>query len=257
MSDRTPLMGRTVTVTRAAHQRDELVAALEKLGARVHRVPLLEMTTDAAGLHTLGNVLSDTEQAVDGVVVTSPNGARCLAEIWGSLRAHRPAVYVVGPGTSTALMAAGGPEPTAIASRHVAEGLLDMLGSGTGHLVVVQGDLARPVLVDELRRAGWTVQGVTAYRTGLRMPTPSQVQQMLAGDLITLASGSAAMAWAQASPPHLSPGVVVMGPITEHEALMQGLPVVGVANPHTLAGLVDAVVRAVNEHRRGGSEPAS
>lgn len=257
MTQSAPLLGCTVTVTRAVHQRDDLVAALEGLGARVERVPLLEMTTDTAGLHTLRGLLAGPAHVVDGVVVTSPNGARCLAEAWPSLPAPTPVVYAVGPGTSAALVAAGGPEPTAVATRHLAEGLVDMLGSGTGHLVVVQGDLARPVLVDELRRAGWTVHAVTAYRTVIRVPSPDQVHQMLAGDLITLASGSAAIAWAQASPPHLSPGVVVMGPVTEHEARMQGLPVVGVANPHTLAGLVEAVVRAANDRRRGGSEPAS
>jgi uroporphyrinogen-III synthase len=257
MTQSTVLQGCTVVVTRAEHQRDELVAALERLGAQVEHVPLLEMTTDAAGLDTLRNLLTDPDQSLDGVVVTSPNGARCLAEAWRVSTGRPPAVYAVGPGTAAALESAGGPAATAVATRHLAEGLVELLGPGRGRLVVAQGDLARPVLVDELRQAGWSVQTVTVYRTVVRVPSPHQVHRMLAGDLITLASGSAAIAWAQASPPHLSPGVVVMGPITAHEARVQGLPVVGMAEPHTLDGLVDAVVRAANDQRRGGSEPAS
>lgn len=252
-----PLAGCTVVVTRALHQRDELVTALERHGATVEHVPLLEMCADPAGIQTLVQLLTTPDHALDGVVVTSPNGARCLVDAWGAGQGRLPAVYAVGPGTAGALEAAGGPVATAVATRHVAEGLIELLGPGPGRLVVAQGDLARPVLVDELRRAGWSVQAVTVYRTVLRTPTPEDVQRMLAGDLITLASGSAASAWAQASPAHLSPGVVVMGPITAREALARGLPVVGMADPHTLAGLVEAVVRAAQDQRRGGSEPAS
>lgn len=250
------LSGVTVAVTRAADQADALVDMLQAHGAHVVRVPLLRVVDDAEGLEALRRVL-DRPEPPDGVIVTSPNGARCLAAAWGDATGPLPPVYVVGPGTQAALQQAGGPTAAGVAADHVAEGVLAMMGPGSGTLVVAQGDLARPALVDGLRRAGWHVDAIEVYRTVPCEPSPQQVQAARQAHVVTLASGSAARVWARITGAASEPAVVVMGPITAQTAEALGLHVVEVATPHSLEGLVQATIRAVSRRRPTAGQSAS
>lgn len=244
-----PLEGATVVVTRAVDQAGPLTAALCSLGAEVVAVPLLQIADQPDGVAALRRAL-DTHVPLDGVIITSPNGARCLAAAQVERRVALPRVYVVGPGTAAAWQAAGCPAPVHVAAEHVAEGVVALLGKGSGRLVVVQGDLARPVLVDDLRAAGWDVTAVVVYRTVMRRPPEHEVRSALMADVVTLASGSAAQAWWNACGEHPSPPVVAMGPVTAQKVRDLGLPLAEVADPHTLGGLVEATVRAVLAIRR-------
>jgi uroporphyrinogen-III synthase len=252
-----PLDGVTVVVTRAVEQATPLVEALEVQGARVVALPLLHIVDDTDGVAALRSALGAAGPRFDGVVVTSPNGARCLAAARPAGGATLPPVYVVGPGTAAAWEAAGGIAPAGIANEHLAEGVVARLGEGSGRLLVAQGDLARPVLVEGLRAAGWDVTAVVVYRTVTRQPSLHEVTAARRADVVTLASSSAAQAWRQACGTHPSPPVVVMGPVTADTARSLGLPVVGEAQPHTLEGLVEATVRAVTSSRRSADGSCS
>lgn len=256
-----PLHGVTVAVTRPIHQAEVLAGALREHGAQVLVVPLLEIVVDHHGMAELRRHLHLGSGAPEVVVVTSPNGARCLADTWQHTPVEssqqQPLVVVVGPGTAQALREAGGPPVTAMATTHVAEGIIDLMGEGTRRVLVAQGDLARPALVDGLRSRGWEVTAVTVYRTLARVPSSTEGAQLLESDLVTLASASAARSWSAWLAGRRSPAVVVMGPVTEREARRLHLEVVGVADPHTLEGLVEATVRSVPHRRRGGTTPAS
>lgn len=245
-----------VVVTRAAEQAASLVAALEARGARTLEVPLITIVDDAEGMRTLRAAIA-AEPRPDAVVVTSPNGARCLVGAGGVASGSTPPVYVVGPGTQAALEAAGGPRPAGVATDHRGEGVVALLGQGPGHAVVAQGDLARATVVDGLRAAGWDVTPVVVYRTQSRRPAPEVMDRALAADVVTLASGSAARAWARACDRRVSPPVVAMGAITAAEARRAGLVVAQVAEPQTVEGLVEATVRAVRGARPTSAGPAS
>lgn len=253
-----PLAGVTVGVTRPTHDAERLASGLRALGAEVVVVPLIDVVPDTEGVAALGDALADPLKPPHSVIVTSPNGARCLARVWHRRRGDGPAVVVVGPGTAQALLAAGGPVATLVAQESLAEGVVSVMGKGDGHVVVAQGDLARPVLVGDLRTHGWDITAVTVYRTVARVLSPQEGQALLNADLVTLASGSAARSWAAAlADRERGPDVVVMGPITRQVAVDHHLPVVAVADPHTLEGLLAAVVRAVEQRRPGGSTTAS
>ena len=245
-----PLDGATVVVTRAVEQAAPLVEALRVRGASVVALPLLHIVDDADGVAALRSALGTAEPRFDGVVVTSPNGARCLAAARPAGSATLPPVYVVGPGTAAAWEAASDTAAAGVATDHVAEGVVALLGEGSGRLLVAQGDRARPVLVDGLRAAGWDVTAVVVYRTVTRQPSLHEVTAALRADVVTLASSSAAQVWRHACGTHPSPPVVAMGPVTAETARSLGLPVVGEARPHTLDGLVEATVRAVTSSRR-------
>jgi uroporphyrinogen-III synthase len=245
-----PLHGRTVAVTRAPEQAGELTERLEALGARVVEVPTIQIVPPEDGGAALADA-ADRLTAYDWVVFTSANGA---ARLVGALDAGpgRPApndwphVAVVGSGTAEVLGAYGVPVDL-VPARFVAEGLLDAFGDGPGRVLLPQAAVARPVLAEGLRARGWTVDVVTAYRTIPAVLPPELVAAAAAADAITFTSSSTVQNFLHAAgAEHLPPVVVCIGPVTAATAAERGITVAGVAAQHSLAGLVDAVVRALS-----------
>jgi uroporphyrinogen-III synthase len=234
-----PLAGRSVVVTRAAEQASGLVAALHAAGATVIEVPVIAIVAPADGGAAVARAVRDAA-SYDWLVVTSPNGARRLLEAFAGHAVETP-VAVIGPGTADALRA-GGVEPALVPGRAIAEGLLAAFPRGPGRVLVAQAEQARPVLVAGLRAAGWTVDAVVAYRTVPAPPSPELLDSARAADAITFTSASTVRNYlAAAGTAAVPPRVVCIGPETAGAARRAGLPVTAVADPHTLAGLVDAV----------------
>jgi uroporphyrinogen-III synthase len=241
------LAGRRVVVTRASEQVGRLRSLLEDEGAEVIEVPTITVVDGRDGGEALRTAMRDLW---DWVIVTSPNGAeRAIAAAGGRAAAHAVRWAVVGPGTADAL-AAHGIRPALVPERFVAEGLLEVFPrppvDGGGRVLVAQAEAARPVLVDGLRAAGWEVASVVAYRTVARVPPPEQLEALATADAVLFTSGSTVDALAQAAPPDVVTGrVVVIGPVTAAAAERHGLAVAAVASPHSLEGLVAATVEAL------------
>jgi uroporphyrinogen-III synthase len=145
-----------------------------------------------------------SDQPVDGsgydwLIVTSPNGADEIARRGRNL----PPIAAVGPGTAETLRAHG-LEPAFVPTESSQEGLLRELGADF----------------------------VALYRTRLLQPEPP------AGDVVVLASGSAARAYAGVG--GAAPAATI-GPETSRVARSVGLNVVAEAATHDLEGLVAAV----------------
>ena len=108
----------------------------------------------------------------DWLVVTSPNGAERAAVV-GPLR-DGVNVAAIGPGTA-ARAAAVGLTVRLVPDRSIAEGLVQTFpapaSDGGGRLAVLaRAAVARSVLPDSLRSAGWEVLDVAAYRNvGIRL----------------------------------------------------------------------------------------
>jgi uroporphyrinogen III methyltransferase / synthase len=203
-----------IVVTRAAVQAEPLAERLEALGHEVVRCPLIRV-------EPLGDGPVDPTP-YEWVVVTSPNGAAELARRLAAPPAHLAAI---GPATADALRSLG-LRVDLVPAVSTQEGLLAELPPGRVLLAAAEG--ARRLLVDE-RAADL----VALYRTvELRPETPPE------GDLVLLASGSAARAFAgtEARIP-----VVAIGPQTAAVALGLGLDVVGVAESYDVEGLLDVV----------------
>ncbi|MBA3841871.1 MAG: uroporphyrinogen-III synthase [Actinobacteria bacterium] len=207
--------GLRVLVTRSRAQAEPLALRLGALGAEVVLCPLIEIEP-----------ISDA--AIDGagydwLVITSPNGADEIARRGRNL----PAVAAVGPGTAEALRAHG-IEPALVPADSTQEGLLRAFPRPSGRVLFAAAEGARRGPVAELG-----ADFVPLYRTRLLTPV------LPAADLVVLASGSAARAYAAlgASLPAVS-----IGPETTRVARAAGLTVVAEARSHDLAGLV-AVVR--------------
>ncbi len=209
-------------VTRPRAQARPLVEALEAAGVEVVECPLIEIERTS-------------DEPVDGagydwLIVTSPNGADELARRGRNL----PRVAAVGPGTAEALRSHG-IEPAFVPVESSQDGLLRELPRPAGRVLFAAAEGARRGPIDELG-----ADFVPLYRTRLLAPAPP------AGDVVVLASGSAARAYAAIG--GAAPAVTI-GPETSRVARAAGLAVTREAATHDLAGLV-AAVRDVMESRR-------
>lgn len=203
-----------VIVTRPRSQAGPLVARLEERGHSVVECPLIEIErtsdapVDAAGY--------------DWLIVTSPNGADEIARRGRNL----PRVAAVGPGTAERLREHG-IEPDFVPRVSSQDGLLAEFPRPAGRVLfaAAEGSRRRPIVELE-------ADFVPLYRTRLLAPEPPE------GDVVVIASGSAARAYAAIGG---GAQAVTIGPETTRVAKSVGLRVVGEARTHDLDGLVDAV----------------
>ncbi len=236
-----PLEGVSIVVTRAAHQAGALADRLDQLGAVPVLVPLLTIVDADDGGAALARA-ADEIAAFDWVAVTSPNGVARLAAVVDDWTAVRQ-IAVVGPGTAASLEAAGR-HPDLVPERAVAEALLAALPAPPpgGRILVVQAELARPVLVDSLAERGWDVESVVAYRAVSADLADADRDRSASADAITFASSSAVTAFVDADGGEICPETVAcIGPITAETARRAGLDVTLEADPHTIDGLVAAL----------------
>ena len=205
-----------VIVTRPAAQAGPLSAAIERLGHEVVLCPVLEV-------EPLGDGAVDTS-GYDWVVVTSVNGA---AELARRRTGPLPRIAAIGPGTAEAL-AAHGIEVDLVPAVSTQEGLVGELRESPGRVLFVGAEDARRYLVEALG-----ADFVALYRTVAAHP-PVEPE----GDLVVLASASAARAFAEL---RTDVPAVSIGPQTTAAAFEAGLQVVSEALTHDLDGLVAAV----------------
>jgi uroporphyrinogen III methyltransferase / synthase len=208
-----------VVVTRPRSQAGPLVERLEALGLEVVECPLIEIDPLDEPKHV------DTS-GYDWVIVTSPNGADLFAQ---RRRGNSARIAAVGPGTAETLRGLG-IEPDLVPQVSTQEGLLDEFPTPSGRVLFVGAEGSRRVLIDAL-----DADFVPLYRTRLLRPAPPE------GDLVVLASGSAARSFAAVG--GTTPAVSI-GPQTTRAARAAGLDVVAEAQTHDLDGLVEAVAEA-------------
>ena len=206
-----------VVVTRPRDQAGPLVERLENLGHEVIECPLIEIEPLPGPVEVEG---------YDWVIVTSPNGAR---ELLSRASGDLPKVAAVGPGTAETLRELG-VEPALVPRVSSQDGLLAEFPRSAGRVLFAAAQGARRRPIEELR-----ADFVALYTTRLvRPPEPPE------GDLVVLASGSAARSFAELG---VDIPAVTIGPQTTAVARTVGLRVIAEAETHDLDGLVGAVDR--------------
>jgi len=245
-----PLDGLTVVVTRAKAQASVLTDKLAALGATAVGVATIEIVPPIDGGVALDAALRSGDY--DQLAVASPNGAKALAAAVAALidseqldPATLPVVACVGP--STAAKLAGTPLTVNIVpDRAIAEGLVEAVAAplaGSDRLLLVQAEVARDVLERGFAETGWQVDRVVAYRTIDAQVTTADRQAAKSGDLITFTSSSTVERFARLVGVDVLPPVVAsIGPVTSSTARELGVHVDIEANPHTIDGLLDAVL---------------
>ena len=253
--ERRPLFGRSIVVTRAREQASELRTALEALGAEVIELPAIAIEPMDFALPEIA--------AYGWIVFTSANGVRAFfddglapagldARELGGVR-----VAAIGPGTATAL-AERGVRADLVPERFVAESLLDAFplpgdgGDRSRRVLLARAEVARDVLPDGLRDLGYEVDVLDVYRTIRAEPDPAVIAHLCEGriDAITFTSSSTVAGFCDAvgDVPEPQPLVVSIGPVTSRTAVSRGLRVDAEADPHTIAGVVTALLGALAPH---------
>lgn len=251
-----PLAGLRVLVPRAAPGLDPLAIALSTAGAEPVTVELIETVppedpTDlddlllalGAGYYTWVAVTSAS--AVPVLVDRAEEIGSTLAELLATTR-----VAAVGPATARALRHVGVHVDLVPQGTSSAASLLTQWPalSDEGRVLLPHADLAAPTLATGLRALGWQVDDVVAYRTVRGAPPDAATRSAWTrGDIgaVLLTSGSTARHLVELlGPPPPGTLVCCIGPSTRAEAERLGLPVAGVAETQTPAGLVLALVAA-------------
>jgi uroporphyrinogen-III synthase len=159
----------------------------------------------------------------------------------------RARVAAVGAATAEALSAHGVPVEL-VPGTFTTEALGRAFPRGTGRVLLPRADVAPPELQAALERKGWTPVRVEAYRTLRARALPGEAEEALREgrvDAITFTSASTVDGFITAAGTVRGPRVACIGPVTARAARAAGLRVHAVARPHTVAGLVEAVDRAL------------
>ena len=243
-----PLFAKRIVVTRARAQASTLVARLAELGAEVVEVPTIEITDPVDGGDALRQAVADIG-SYDWLVLTSPNGVeRTFAHVPDARSLAGVQVAAVGSGTAAAL-AQHRVVADLVPAEFVGDALLDAFPApppGGGRVLLARAAVARDVLPDGLRAAGWDVDVVEAYRTRPVPLTADQVEAVATADAVTFASSSSVTNLVAAvGADQVPPVIVSIGPITSEAVRSAGLEVTAEASPHTIAALVDATTTAL------------
>lgn len=254
------LYGKHVVVTRAPHQAQEFAQMLEAAGAIPVLYPAIQVQSleDTSALDDALTSLGD----YDWLLVTSRNTVFVL---WQRIKVlgvqpdlDGVSIAAVGPSTADAVKAYLGADVDLVPSEHIAEGLLTELPSMTGQRVLLpQSAIARPVITDELRSAGATVDAISAYETvmgtgGEDVPALLQKGRI---DALTFTSASTVKHFALrvgglADSQHIPAACI--GPQTGDAAHEAGFEHVIMPEHYTLTGLTQAL-KAYFEGQKYGS----
>ncbi len=256
-----PLSGRRVLVTRAAHQAGKLSEGLRALGAEPVEVPVLEIRQPAS-LEPLDQALRQLDQ-YHWLILTSANTVGALTERAAELgiRLAPPAslkVAAVGDATAAAARNAG-LQVTLVPESYVAESLLIGLTSLVAgrRVLLARAAIARDVIPAVLRQAGAELTVVDAYRNVMPEDAPERLRGALAAgiDAATFTSSSSVSHLAEAARavgikfPFAGVAAVSIGPITSQTLRELGWEPAIEANPSDIPGLVSATVRALERQR--------
>jgi uroporphyrinogen III methyltransferase/synthase len=245
-SERRPLTGMSVAVTRARAQASELSSRLRRLGATVVEAPAIRIVA-------LDGPAPELER-YDLVCLTSPNGVRLLFSRLSAagLDARRLAgarVAAIGPGTAAALRTHGVIADVVPAERFVVEGLVEALAEiPVSRALVARAAEARDVLVEALRARGAEVDVVALYETVASPLSEAQLAAVAEADYVTFTSSSTVRFLFEAAgglSSRLRGRLVSIGPVTSATLRERGLEPNVEASRHDIDGLVEALVADV------------
>ncbi len=247
-----PLFGRTVVVTRAREQASTVTRRLEEMGASVIELPTIAVEPLA--------IDRPRPSEFAWIVFTSVNGVtgffeRALAVHDLDVRALAGCrIAAIGPGTADALRRHG-VRADLLPERSIAESLLEAFPPALSgdRVLIARAETARDVLPEGLERLGYGVEILPVYRTVTATPDPRDLEAVRTGrvDAITFTSASTVDNFCDlvGDLPEPRPLVISIGPVTSDAARARSLSVDVEADPHTIDGLVVALVAGLTTDR--------
>ena len=250
-----PLFGRTIVVTRARAQASGLVERLAELGANCLEYPTIEVVP-AQDHRPLDEAIQDMA-SYDWLVFTSVNGVKYFFErlfaLGKDVRAlHHVRTAVIGPATAERLREHGlrsdiVPESYRAESVVAAFSGEDVAGK---RILLPRAAEARPILPEELRKMGATVDEIHIYHTQpVTDGAEALVEDLENGrvDMVTFTSSSTVNHFHTLLPAERQSALMTnvktasIGPITTETAESLGLRVDVTADEYTIPGLCQAI----------------
>jgi uroporphyrinogen III methyltransferase / synthase len=267
--DDRPLFGKRIVVTRSRQQAGEMVDLLESLGAEAIEAPMIRV--EPPDDHGPLDAAIAEAGTYDWIVFTSANAVDAFMRrlrSTGDVRDLKGVrVCTVGPVTAERL-ATYGIRPDLEPSEYRSEAIVPALRQA-GHsdleglrFLLPRADIARELLVEELRKAGAAVTDVTAYRTVVaeieREGDPDIYGMLLDKriDVVTFTSPSTVRNFAQVFGAEQTADllrttfVASIGPVTAEAAEQYGITTSIMPKEYTVVALVDAIVSHFAAERR-------
>ncbi|MFZ5817976.1 MAG: uroporphyrinogen-III synthase [Bacillota bacterium] len=250
-----PLAGKRILVLRARPQAAAFITQIEAAGGEAYPFPVITIA-DPEDWGPLDEAIRHLNR-YRWLVITSPNGAERFAARLGDRPLGALKVAAVGTATAEALAERGirvDLLPKQFRGRALPEALAPCLQPGD-RVLLARGDLADPALAEGLSALGVLVDDRIAYRTLPYGDDPTELKQLLGEGAIHYAaftSGSTVQnLLAQVGGPGALSRVRIacIGPETAAVAERLGLPIHCIAQPHTLEGLLNAIIE---DCRQGG-----
>ncbi|SFX11280.1 Uroporphyrinogen-III synthase [Thermoactinomyces sp. DSM 45891] len=258
-----PLFGHRVLVTRARSQSSELVKRLADLGGEPIEMPVIR-TVMPSDLSQIDTALQEIAH-FDWIVLTSVNGAEFFFQRLGELQLdigeiEQVKIAAVGPKTVQVIEAKGVQVdlvPLSFRAEDLIEQLLRMVEPGQ-KVLLPRSNLAREILPIALRQVGCIVVEVDLYETQLDTGDAERVAHYLEQgtlDMITFTSSSTVQNFVKVMK-SIHPDIqallsttqlVCIGPVTADAAIKRGLNVAAIADPYTMEGLIQAVLRVAKQ----------
>ena len=249
--EKLPLFGKKIVVTRARDQAGSLSHKLHALGATVFEYPVIELAPpeDTSAIDAAIARLHE----YDWLIFTSVNGVKYfidrLDKSTTDLRSLRAKLCAIGPATKAALEALH-LKVDVLPEEYVAESLVTAFADiplDGQRILLPRAAVARDVVPVELAKRGAIIEVVEAYRT--RLPQSPKTLKPDA-DWLTFTSSSTVKNFiALASrEPFANARVASIGPVTSETLRANGFIVHAEAEPHTMNGLLKAILE--NSPRR-------
>ena len=243
------LRGKTILITRAATQSEELRAGLEAAGANVIECPAIEIVPP--GDWTEVDRAAHQLPGYDWLIFTSTNAVTQFMErlrVLG-LTCNIP-IAVVGTGTA-ARLGEWHLKANRIPKDFRAEGLLEQFEDNLNgvRILIPRAETAREILPEELRRRGATVDIVSVYRTVKPVASLSRLREMLESetiDAVVFTSPSAIRNVAEMMEGNLASGlasipIAVIGPVAREALESTGLKASIMPDRATIQDLVESI----------------
>jgi uroporphyrinogen-III synthase len=257
-----PLAGLGVLVTRPAHQADSLADQLQALGARVYRLPALDVIPtpdESAQLAALRFM-----PAIDWIVFVSANAARFGAYLLP--RPGAPRIAAVGPATAAALSQMGHALALVPDSGFDSESLLacpELQAVVDQQILIVRGGSGRDILGETLKARGAHVRYVDVYSRVPATPLPSAINAIETAwaegkiNVVTVTSGDIARALYEILTPRGRALYTHTTLLTGSARIAESARAIGLQGPFVIASAPhdEGLVAALTQAARDGFQP--
>ena len=252
--EKRPLFGKNVVVTRSRGQASELTQALQELGANIIELPVIKVVEPDSYKkldESIDRQVSD--EYYDWLVFTSANGvtyfANRIKQKELDIRVFKGTKIAAVGSSTAAVLEKLGVRVDLVPKEYKAEGLIEAMPDTKGLKVLMpRAKVAREILPEELIKAGAQVDVVDAYQTIADPEGKKRINELEDKiDFVTFTSSSTVKNFISALGEKRddilkTAKIAVIGPITAKTAEKEGLKVDAIADPHTIDGLMKAVV---------------